>query len=159
MADLLWLLCFVLSPYLQYWCVTDFRYTVAAQYLWLITAVAITALFLLFQSRFLTHTPIFIFLMWQSMGLNIFLFLPLSSLSLSYSCPASRCCCLIIQTLELKTSKGGNSIWSPPLKPPMCTALYFSVFILFFVCKWGEMGVVLHEVRWQHGFLTLLQIN
>ena len=45
-------------------------------------------------------------LMCQSVSLNISLFSPLSSLSPPFSYPVSGCCCLITQTLKLKTSTG-----------------------------------------------------
>lgn len=74
-------------------------------YFWIITVV-FSALFVLFLSQFLSHTHFSLFLTCQSVSLKMFLFSPLSSVSPPFSCPVSGCCCLITQTLKLKTSTG-----------------------------------------------------
>lgn len=70
----------------------------------IISGLLLLPLVLYLSNFFLSFSYFFLLLILPSVGLNGFLFL--SSLSLSFSCPVSGCCCLITQTLKLKTSKG-----------------------------------------------------
>lgn len=85
--------------------------------------------------------------------------LPLSPLSPYFSYPVSGCCCLITQTQKLQTSMGEtiyNHWW---LDQPSVMFMSFCILSLSLCVSEEELGVVLDDMTWQHGFLTLPQIN
>lgn len=82
--------------------------------------------------------------MHQSVVLNIFLFLLLSSLSLSLSCLVSGYCCLITQTLELKTSEGETIYNHHGLN---LLRVLHCIFLFYLVLSVHVRRNVLHEVK------------
>lgn len=97
-----WVISFLLFPHLQYWYV-PFRNLVTAQHLFLFYHCW------LWWFNFNSFDSSLTYIYSCSHGAVAFITsppLPLFSLSLSFSCHVSGCCCLITHNQKLKTSKG-----------------------------------------------------